>query len=54
MTFACPHCGFNEYRFLAGIDGKTAAQCLKCGRASAFDRWMLSEPPRSPAGASGK
>jgi transcription elongation factor Elf1 len=43
MTFACPHCGSSAYRFLAGIDGKTAAECLKCGRASTFDQSMLSE-----------
>ena len=45
MKFACPHCGTNAFRVLTGADGKPAAECLKCGRACAFDQSMLSEPP---------
>jgi predicted RNA-binding Zn-ribbon protein involved in translation (DUF1610 family) len=55
MRFVCPHCGTNAYRMLAGVDGKPAAECLNCGKASAFDQSMRSEPPedgtRKPAAA---
>jgi len=44
MMFICPHCGSNAFQMLAGVDGRPAAECLKCGRASTFDRSVLSEP----------
>jgi len=38
MTFVCPHCEYTAFRLLIGVDGKPAAECLKCGKASAFDQ----------------
>jgi hypothetical protein len=46
--FRCRHCGGTSYRLLAGADGKPAAECLNCGRASSFDRSMAPEPPKLP------
>jgi hypothetical protein len=43
MTLVCPHCGTNAFQLLAGVDGKPAAQCLNCGKASAFNQSMFSE-----------
>jgi transcription elongation factor Elf1 len=43
MKFMCPHCGGSEYRLLEGADGRIAAECLNCGRASTFEQSMLPE-----------
>jgi transcription elongation factor Elf1 len=43
MKFMCPHCGAIAFRLLSGADGKPAAECLNCGRASTFDQSMLPE-----------
>jgi hypothetical protein len=32
------------YRLLNGADGRTAAECLNCGRSSTFEQSMLPEP----------
>jgi len=50
VKFVCPHCAGTAYRFLSGVDGKAAAECLNCGKASALDQSMSSEPA-SPAEA---
>jgi hypothetical protein len=38
MKFVCRHCGATTFRLLSGADGKPAAECLNCGRASVFDQ----------------
>jgi uncharacterized Zn finger protein len=43
MMFVCPQCGAVAFRLLSGADGKPAAECLNCGKASTFDQSM-SEP----------
>jgi len=43
MKFVCPHCGAIAFRLLSGADGKPAAECLNCGKASTFDQ-STSEP----------
>jgi hypothetical protein len=48
MTFVCPHCGGTTFRLLTGIDGRTAGECLTCGRASSFDQANAPKPPASP------
>jgi len=45
MKFVCPHCGANAFRLLSGANGRPAAECLNCGKASTFDQSMSSEPP---------
>jgi len=44
MKFVCPHCGAGAFQFLTGVDGKRAAECLNCGKATAFDQLTSSEP----------
>lgn len=53
MRFVCKHCGGTTFRLLTGTDGRSAAECLKCGRASSFDQLTApypSAPPDKPAG----
>jgi len=45
MKFMCPHCGGSEYRLLKGADGRSAAECLNCGRSSTLEQSMLPGPP---------
>ena len=45
MKFVCPHCGANAFRLLSGADGRPAAECLNCGKASMFDQAMSTEKP---------
>jgi hypothetical protein len=56
MKFVCKHCGGTTCRLLTGTDGRTAAECLKCGRASSFDQSTVpsaSTPPGKPDPAGG-
>jgi transcription elongation factor Elf1 len=48
MKFVCPHCGANAFRLLSGANGRPAAECSNCGKASAFDQSMSPEPPAEP------
>lgn len=51
MKFMCPHCGTTAFRLLSGADGKPAAECLNCGKASTFDQSTLPDqalPPEAP------
>jgi len=45
MKFVCPRCGANAFRLLSGANGRPAAECLNCGKASAFDQSMSPELP---------
>ena len=44
MMFVCPHCGANEFQLWAGVDGRSAIQCLHCGEASRPDQSERPEP----------
>jgi len=44
MKFVCRHCGGTAFRLLTGTDGRSAAECLKCGRASSFDQSNPANP----------
>ena len=48
MKFICKHCGATTFRLLAGADGRPAAECLKCGRASSFDQSAAQSPSVPP------
>jgi len=48
MKFTCPHCGATAHRLLAGANGRPAAECLSCGRASTFDQSRASDPAPPP------
>jgi hypothetical protein len=47
MKAICKHCGGTEFRLLTGVDGKAAAECLTCGKASSFDQLQPSSPSTS-------
>jgi hypothetical protein len=47
MKAICKHCGGTEFRLLTGVDGKAAAECLTCGKASSFDQLHPSSPSTS-------
>jgi uncharacterized protein (DUF983 family) len=49
MKFVCPHCGANAFRLLSDADGKPAAECLNCGKASTFHQSILPDPPSAAA-----
>ena len=49
MKFVCKHCGGTAFRLLTGVNGKPAAECLNCGRASSFDQ-SHAPNPSVPAG----
>ena len=38
VMFVCRHCGGTMFRLLTGINGRTAAECLSCGKPSSFDQ----------------
>ncbi len=48
MKFVCKHCGATTVRLLTGTDGRSAAECLNCGRASSFDQSAAQSPPVLP------
>jgi hypothetical protein len=50
MAFICKHCGGTAFRLLTGVNGKPAAECLNCGRASSFDQ-SHAPNPSAPVGS---
>jgi hypothetical protein len=55
VKLVCKHCSGTTFRLLTGTDGRTAAECLTCGRASSFDQSVTSSasaPPDKPGPAS--